>query len=98
ELAMKQHPAVQDAVVMVRHLTSGDRYLVGYVVTDPTHAEFRNGVMASELKGLLKKTLPEYMIPAYFISLDKLPLMSSGKIDRAALPPPDGTRPELEEA
>jgi thioesterase domain-containing protein/acyl carrier protein len=95
ELAIKEHPAVQDAVVTVNQSASGDRYLVGYVVAD---REFHNGTMTSELKGLLKKTLPDYMVPAYFVALDKLPLMSSGKIDRRALPAPDRPRPELEEA
>ena len=41
--------------------------------------------MTTELKGLLKKTLPDYMVPAYFVALEKLPLMPSGKIDRRAL-------------
>jgi aspartate racemase len=54
--------------------------------------------MTTELKALLKKTLPDYMIPAYFVALEKLPLMASGKIDRRALPSPNGTRPELDEA
>jgi thioesterase domain-containing protein/acyl carrier protein len=98
EIAIKEHPAVQDAVVTLSKSENGDRYLVGYVVADPQHPEFRNGAITSELKGLLKKTLPDYMIPAYFVALEKLPLMTSGKIDHRALPPLDGTRPELEEA
>ena len=98
EIAMKQHPAVQDAVVMVRKSANGDRSLVGYVVADSNYPDFGNSVMTGELKALLKKTLPDYMVPSYFVALDKLPLMASGKIDRRALPAVDGTRPELEEA
>ena len=98
EIAIKEHPAVQEAVVMVGQSASGDKYLVGYVVADPNYPEFQNGAMTNELKGLLKNTLPDYMVPAYFVALDKLPLMPSGKIDRRALPAPDGTRPELQEA
>ena len=98
EIALKAHPAVQDAVVVVGQFASGEKYLVGYVVSDPNSNEFHNGAMTSELKGLLKKTLPDYMVPAYFVALEKLPLLPSGKIDRRALPAPDGTRPELEEA
>ena len=98
ECAIKEHPGVQDAVVMTGQSASGERYLVGYVVANPGRPEFQNGAMTSELKALLKKKLPDYMVPAYFVALEKLPLMPNGKIDRRALPAPDGTRPELEEA
>ena len=97
ETAIKEHSAVKNAVVMLRQSDHGDKQLVAYIVANSNHPEFHNKVMASELKALLKKTLPDYMVPAYFVLLEKLPLMESGKIDLRALPPPNGMRPDLED-
>jgi acyl carrier protein len=49
------------------------------------------------LRAFLKETLPEYAIPAAFVSLEKLPLTPAGKVDRRALPAPDTTRQEIDE-
>ena len=51
-----------------------------------------------ELRAYLKEKLPHYMIPAAFVSLEALPLMPNGKVNRRALPAPDLTRPQLETA
>ena len=53
---------------------------------------------ANEMRGFLKDKLPEHMVPAVFVLLDAFPLTANGKIDRRALPTPDGRRPELDEA
>ena len=84
EAVLGQLQAVQQAVVLAREDQPGDRRLVAYVVTrrEPSFD-------SAEARKFLKQKLPEYMIPSAFMLLDELPLTSSGKIDRGALPVPD---------
>jgi amino acid adenylation domain-containing protein/non-ribosomal peptide synthase protein (TIGR01720 family) len=91
EAALRRHPDVRDAAVTARAEPSGVR-LAGYVVT----GEHR--VPVEELRRHLRETLPDYMVPAVFVSLEALPLSHNGKVDRRALPEPDRLRPELAEA
>ena len=91
EVTLMSHPAVREAVVMVREDTPGDKRLVAYVIP---HEE--PGPAPSELREYLKDRLPEYMVPPAFVVLSALPLTPNGKVDRRSLPPPDGARPELE--
>ena len=81
EAALRRHPDLSEAVVLAQ--TSGaDKRLVAYVVPaagSPT---------AGDLRHFLAETLPESMVPAAFVVLDELPLTSTGKVDRAALPEP----------
>jgi aspartate racemase len=98
ESALKSYPAVRDAVVTLQEATHGNKHLVGYVVNGASPSEVHNRSMTRELKGVLKNSLPDYMVPAYFVFLENLPRTPSGKIDRGALPHADGTRPDLEEA
>jgi acyl carrier protein len=58
---------------------------------------FRNPAVptVSELRAFLKERLPDQMIPSRFVAVDKLPLLSTGKVDRRTLPEFDGTRPEI---
>ncbi|MDY7077386.1 MAG: amino acid adenylation domain-containing protein [Chloroflexota bacterium] len=91
EVALSQHPAVREAVVLAREDGEEGKRLVGYVAPE---GEQSPGVTA--LRGFLKGRLPEYMIPSAFVILESLPLTPSGKVDRRALPAPDGARPELE--
>lgn len=97
ETALKGCSCVQDAVVMLRQSTPENKNLVGYIVRSSSQAESHNGHLVTELKTALKKVLPDYMVPAHFVFLQQLPLTPSGKIDRRALPQPDGARPALEE-
>lgn len=86
ESALQQHPAVQEAVVIVREDAPGDRRLVAYIVSHP-----KNRPAAEALDHFLKQKLPTYMIPAAVVFLDALPLTTNGKVDRQALPAPDLT-------
>ena len=86
ESVLAQHPDVRAAVVLAREDVPGDKRLVAYVVTDTPHD-------VGEWRAWLSQSLPDYMLPAAFVSLEAFPLTSSGKIDRAALPAPDGSRP-----
>jgi surfactin family lipopeptide synthetase C len=84
-------PGVKECAVISTNGTGEDKRLIGYVVsrqeTPPS---------PSELRRSLENHLPEYMVPSAFTFLSKLPLTASGKLDRRALPEPDGSRPELD--
>ncbi|MFI5177455.1 MAG: amino acid adenylation domain-containing protein, partial [Vicinamibacterales bacterium] len=86
-----QHASVTDAVVVAREDSPGDKRLVCYLVgaaPQPT---------TTELRRFIGEALPEYMVPATFVVLDVLPRLSSGKVDRRALPAPASDRPNLEQ-
>ncbi|MFI7406725.1 amino acid adenylation domain-containing protein [Streptomyces sp. NPDC049541] len=86
ETVLAQHPAIGQAAVMVREDHTGSRRLVGYV------APVGNaGVPVAELRRFVAERLPDYMVPAVFTVLDRLPLNANGKLDRAALPEPEFT-------
>jgi amino acid adenylation domain-containing protein/non-ribosomal peptide synthase protein (TIGR01720 family) len=89
EAVLSEHPAVQQCAVVSRVDGRTEAQLVAYIVADP-------GYSAMELKSHLRKRLPEHMVPTTFVALDRLPLTANRKVNRAALPPPDGARPELE--
>ncbi|MGH3842539.1 MAG: non-ribosomal peptide synthase/polyketide synthase, partial [Pseudonocardiaceae bacterium] len=84
ESALTAHPAIDGAAVVAREDQQGITRLVGYVV--PAAA---NPPDVAELRAHLGLTLPDYMIPAAFVTLEELPLGPSGKVDRKALPAPD---------
>lgn len=90
--ALAQHPAVQASAVMAREHSGGDKQLIAYIV--PT-AE--STLTDGALREFLSSQLPDYMVPAVFVRMDSLPLNGSGKIDRAALPPPDESNSLREE-
>ena len=82
EAALLAHPDVAEAVVAVRE-HAGRPLLVGYLV--PTAQQVPP---AEELRVRLRRTLPDYMVPAAFVALERIPRTSSGKTDRRALPDP----------
>ncbi|MGJ5138766.1 non-ribosomal peptide synthase/polyketide synthase [Bradyrhizobium oligotrophicum] len=81
EARLRQQPSVTAAVVIAREFGAG-RQLIGYVCGDGT----LDGVV---LRDTLSATLPDYMVPAWIVVLDRLPLMVNGKVDRHALPAPE---------
>ncbi|HYW05316.1 MAG TPA: amino acid adenylation domain-containing protein, partial [Longimicrobium sp.] len=84
ESVLARHPAVREAVVVARSEGGPDAWLAAYVV-----ARGEGVPGAAELRAHLGATLPEYMVPSAFVVLDALPLTSTGKVDRRALPAPD---------
>ncbi|MEV1085172.1 amino acid adenylation domain-containing protein [Streptomyces sp. NPDC050211] len=87
ETVLAAHPAIGRAVVTVRADDSGTTRLVGYVAPAATGAN----VSVAELRQFAAERLPDYMVPAVLVVLDRLPLTASGKLDRAALPEPEFT-------
>ena len=83
ESVLSSHPAVREAVVLVRDEGATGQQLVAYLVPAG-----RAGASLSELRAHLQSTLPAYMIPNAFVTLDELPLTPNGKLDRKALPAP----------
>ena len=78
-----RHPSVQANAVVAREDTTGNKFLVAYVVAKP-HAE----LTSRDLREFLRSFLPEHMVPGVFVQMDELRLTSHGKVDRRALPAP----------
>jgi hypothetical protein len=92
ESVLAEHPAVRAAAVAAPEV-AGMKRLVAYVVTaDPGDSsdDSMGDSMGSTLRAFLGERLPDYMIPSHFMTLDVLPLTATGKVDRRALPAPDG--------
>jgi amino acid adenylation domain-containing protein len=108
EATLSQHPSIKEIVVVAVNDGSFDsedpksktrtehgrsidhpKSLVAYVASPG------NEPSVAELRTYLEEKLPDYMIPSFFVQLNTLPRTANGKVDRNALPPPDGIRPEL---
>ncbi len=92
EAALAKAPGVREAVVLAREDRAGDRRLVAYVV--PSDVNSGEAPKAEDLREVLGRTLPSYMVPGVFVFLDRLPLTPNGKVDRKALPAPELSRSE----
>jgi amino acid adenylation domain-containing protein len=80
------HPCIQQSVVVARKVAPSDAQLIGYLVLAP-----ESHLTLSALRAFLRARLPDYMVPATFVRLEKLPVTPNGKVDRMSLPPPDGS-------
>ena len=91
ELAEIEHqllrqPGIKDAVVIAREDVPGDQRLVAYLVIDAVDQRAGQKVW----KDGIRRVLPDFMVPNHFIVLPELPVTSNGKIDKKALPEPNG--------
>ena len=93
EALLHRHPAVRQALVMVRQETPGHPRLLAYLIAHrcPRPA-------TSEMRHFVQQTLPASMIPAAFVWLEAFPLLPNGKVDYHGLPAPDLTAGESEQA
>jgi amino acid adenylation domain-containing protein len=82
-----EHPAVREALVLVREDRPGEKRLVAYVV--PEEGAAGAAASAAELRGHLRERLADYMVPSAFVAVDAFPLTPNGKVDRGALPAPE---------
>jgi len=82
EIRLLRYKNIKEAVVTASKDKQGEKYLCAYIIP-------KRKMQAAKLRALLAKDLPDYMIPSYFISLEKIPLTPSGKIDRKRLPDPE---------
>ena len=89
ESALAQYPHIEQSVVIAREDVPGDKRLVAYVVPKQDQT-----IPTEEIRSFLQETLPNYMIPGFFVILEQMPLTPNGKIDRKALPQPEGNRLE----
>src|SRR5208337_921809 len=88
ESVLSKIEGIGQAVVILREDRPGDKRLGAYYTG-------RNGLSSTSLHEALKTTLPDYMIPSVFVRLEKFPLTPNAKLDRKALPRPEGKRPLL---
>jgi amino acid adenylation domain-containing protein len=104
EAALAQHPAVRECAVIAQQESDHEnesklqnpklaKRLIAYVALRQ-----RLRPTVSELGSFMRKSLPDYMVPSLFVFLDTLPLTANGKVNRQALPLPDRSRPDLENA
>ncbi|MGR3186453.1 plipastatin non-ribosomal peptide synthetase PpsC [Bacillus subtilis] len=84
ETALRQIDGVKEAAVLARTAQTGSKELFGYI-------SVKAGTNAEQVRSLLARSLPNYMIPAYIIEMETLPLTSNGKLNRKALPEPNFT-------
>jgi hypothetical protein len=82
EARLSEYPGVKEVVVLAREDGPGEKRLVAYFTAD---TEFS----AEDLRLYLSSSLPEYMVPAAYVRLERMPLTPSGKLDRKALPIPE---------
>ncbi|SFJ97369.1 condensation domain-containing protein, partial [Thermoflavimicrobium dichotomicum] len=83
EARLLEYPGIKEGLVMARTNPEGEKYLCAYFVIEGAWT-------VSGLRQHLNEVLPDYMIPAYFVEIEKFPLTPNGKVDKRALPEPEG--------
>ena len=83
ESVLRKQTDIKDVVVAVKE-TNGDKSICAYIVSDEE-------VHIDEIKNNLRKELPEYMVPAYMMQIESIPVTRNGKLDKRALPEPEAT-------
>jgi amino acid adenylation domain-containing protein len=83
ETALIQNNTIKEAIVICREDSPGNKYLVAYITL-----QNEQEIDINQLKDYLHSKLPEYMVPAAIMVIEKIPLTANGKIDRTALPMP----------
>ncbi|MFD9960609.1 amino acid adenylation domain-containing protein [Amycolatopsis sp. NPDC058986] len=104
EATLTAHPGVRQAVVVAYEGGGASKQFVGYVVANGAEQGFGNvaslgdltvdltaTLSVRDLRRFVAERLPEFMVPSVFVVLDRLPLMSNGKLDRDSLPEPEFT-------
>ena len=92
EAVIGQHPAVRENVVLLKGETVSQQRLVAYLVLQK-----QQQLTVNDLRDFIGQKLQDYMIPAVFVFMEKMPLTTAGKVDRKALPEPPKDRPELKQ-
>jgi amino acid adenylation domain-containing protein len=89
EDCLSMHEKIKECVVAVKENESGEKYLVAYYIAE-------RELPVSQIISFLKKSLPDFMIPGFYMLIEKIPLTPNQKIDKNALPKPDADRPNLD--
>lgn len=96
ETQLVAHEQVKEVVVLAREDSGGEKRLVAYVVPQLGVANGESTQLTSQLREHIKVRLPDYMVPALWVVLERLPLTLNGKVDRHALPLPQSPPAEAE--
>ncbi len=91
EARLLAQASVREALVI-----AADNQLVGYIVANQSLSDTEQAQLRTQLKAALRQELPDYMVPAHLLVLERLPLSPNGKLDRAALPKPDISQAQID--
>ena len=89
EVVIAQYPSVKQVAVIAREDIPGQKYLAAYYISIGETINF------SRIKEFVAKSLPDFMVPAYYVSMSEFPTTASGKVDRKLLPQPDFKRQDI---